>query len=223
AVLSSPKMFATLDPTIRGVELPSKRKVLLSDTVGFIRNLPHTLVSAFRATLEEVQRASLILHVSDASSRLSAEQDAQVEIVLKELEAEKKPRLRVMNKVDLLDEEVAKNLIADAQRSEVKTLYVSAVEGTGLKRLLERIDAMIEEDPVSRVHLRVPQKEGKMLALLEARARIYSRAYKDGAVELEADAPESVVRRVREFVVPEFEPIEIPGEPMSETIKRERR
>ncbi len=201
AVLSSPKMFATLDPTIRGVELPSKRKVLLSDTVGFIRSLPHTLVSAFRATLEEVQRASLILHVSDASSRLSAEQDAQVEIVLKELEAEKKPRLRVMNKVDLLDEEVSQNLIAEAQRSEAKTLYVSAVEGTGLNRLLERIDTMIEEDPVSRVHLRVPQEEGKMLALLEARSRIYSRAYKDGAVELDAGAPESVVRRVRQFVV----------------------
>ena len=201
AVLSSPKMFATLDPTIRGVELPSKRKVLLSDTVGFIRSLPHTLVSAFRATLEEVQRASLILHVSDASSRLSAEQDAQVEIVLKELEAEKKPRLRVMNKVDLLDEEVSQNLIAEAQRSEAKTLYVSAVEGTGLDRLLERIDTMIEEDPVSRVHLRVPQEEGKMLALLEARSRIYSRAYKDGAVELDAGAPESVVRRVRQFVV----------------------
>jgi len=204
-VLSSPKMFATLDPTIRGVDLPSKRKVLLSDTVGFIRSLPHTLVSAFRATLEEVQRASLILHVSDASSRLSAEQDAQVEIVLKELEAEKKPRLRVMNKVDLLDEEVTASLMADAahgdSRLEGKTLYVSAVEGTGLNRLLERIDAMIEEDPVSRVHLRVPQKEGKMLALLEARARIYSRAYKGGAVELEVEAPASVVRRVREWVV----------------------
>ena len=72
AVLSSPRMFATLDPTIRSITLPSKRKILLSDTVGFIRSLPHTLVSAFRATLEEVQRASLILHVSDASSRLSA-------------------------------------------------------------------------------------------------------------------------------------------------------
>ncbi len=134
-VLSSPKMFATLDPTIRGIDLPSKRKVLLSDTVGFIRNLPHTLVSAFRATLEEVQRASLILHVSDASSRLSAEQDAQVEIVLKELEAEKKPRLRVMNKVDLLDEEVAQSLLADAGGDGSKTVYVSAVDGTGLDRL----------------------------------------------------------------------------------------
>lgn len=202
-VLSSPKMFATLDPTIRGVELPSKRKVLLSDTVGFIRNLPHTLVSAFRATLEEVQRASLILHVSDASSRLSAEQDAQVELVLKELEAASKRRLRVMNKVDLLDEEVAAGLITDSARDNSRTLYVSAVEGTGLDRLLERIDAMIQENPVSRVYLRVPQSEGKALAMLEARARIYSREYLDGAVELEVDAPESVVRRMQEFVLPD--------------------
>ena len=200
AVLASPRMFATLDPTIRGVVLPSKRKILMSDTVGFIRNLPHTLVSAFRATLEEVQRASLILHVSDASSRLSAEQDAQVEIVLKELEAEKKPRLRVMNKIDLLDVEVAARLVAGAP-PDAKTVYVSAAEGIGLDQLLARIDAMIEEDPVSRVHLRVPQKEGKTLAMLEAKARIYSRAYKDGAVELEVEAPESVVRKVREWVV----------------------
>jgi GTP-binding protein HflX len=172
----------------------------MSDTVGFIRNLPHTLVESFRATLEEVQRASLILHVSDASSRLSAEQDAQVEIVLKELEAEKKPRLRVMNKVDLLDMEVAEGLVRGASH-DVNTVYVSAAEGTGLDRLLARIDAMIEEDPVSRVHLRVPQKEGKILAMLEAKARIYSRAYKDGAVQLEVEAPESVMRKVREWVV----------------------
>jgi GTPase len=205
-VLSSPKMFATLDPTIRAVTLPSKRKVLLSDTVGFIRNLPHTLISAFRATLEEVQRASLIVHVSDASNRLSAEQDAQVEIVLKELEAEKKPRLRVMNKVDLLDEEVAEGLTNNARGDAAQnngggTIYVSAVEGTGLDRLLARIDSMIDEDHVSHVRLRVPQTEGKALALLEAKARICSRSYKDGAVEIEVDAPESVVRKVRAFVV----------------------
>jgi GTP-binding protein HflX len=200
-VLSSSKMFATLDPTIRAVELPSKRKVLLSDTVGFIRSLPHTLVSAFRATLEEVQRASLILHVSDASNRLSAEQDAQVEIVLKELEAEKKTRLRVMNKLDLLDEEVAESLIADAARPTCKTIYVSAVDGTGLGTLLGRIDALIEEDQISRVKLQIPQREGKVLALLEARARIFYRKYTDGAVQLEVEAPESVVRRVRGWLV----------------------
>jgi 50S ribosomal subunit-associated GTPase HflX len=106
-----------------------------------------------------------------------------------------------MNKVDLLDVEVAQAMQSDALRDNATTLYVSAVEGTGLKTLLERIDDKIDEDRISRVHLRVPQKEGKALAMLEARARIYSRKYKDGAVELEAEAPASVVRRVREWVV----------------------
>jgi GTP-binding protein HflX len=196
AVLESPKMFATLDPTIRGVTLPSRRQVLLSDTVGFIRNLPHTLVSAFRATLEEVQRAALILQVSDASSPLSAEQDAQVEKVLKELETEKKPRLRVMNKIDLLPPRQR-----DSLRDEASTVHVSAAKGIGMSTLMDRIDQMLQGDALSRVHLRVPQKEGKTLAMLEARARIYSREYKDGLVELEVEAPESVVRRVREFVM----------------------
>ena len=219
AVLESPRMFATLDPTIRAVTLPSRRKVLLSDTVGFIRNLPHTLVSAFRATLEEVQRAALVLHVSDASSPLSAEQDAQVERVLKELEVGAKPRLRVMNKIDLLSPRQR-----DSLRDDAKTVHVSAAKGVGMSTLLDHIDQMLQEDAVSRIRLRVPQKEGKTLALLEARARIYSRAYKDGLVELEAEAPESVVRRVREWVVDEeFRPIRTSGEPLSETIKRERR
>jgi GTPase len=197
AVLESPKMFATLDPTIRAVTLPSKRKALLSDTVGFIRNLPHTLVTAFRATLEEVQRAALLLHISDASNPLSAEQDAQVERVLKELEVEGKPRLRVMNKIDLLPPKQRESL-----RDDANTIHVSAVKGIGTGTLLERIDRMLSEDAISRIRLRVPQKEGKTLAMLEARARIYARSYKDGVVELEAEAPESVVRRVREWMLP---------------------
>ena len=196
AVLESPRMFATLDPTIRSVSLPSRRQALLSDTVGFIRNLPHTLVSAFRATLEEVQRAALVLQVSDASSPLSVEQDAQVDKVLKELEADGKPRLRVMNKIDLLLPKQRESLRDDASR-----VHVSAAKGIGMSTLLDRIDEMLSEDPLSRIRLRVPQKEGKLLALLEARSRIYSRQYKGGLVELEVEAPESVVRKVREWVV----------------------
>jgi len=195
-VLASAKMFATLDPTIRPIELPSRRKVLLSDTVGFIRSLPHTLVSAFRATLEEVERAALVLEVSDASSPLTAEQGAQVELVLKELEAEKKPRLHVLNKIDLLEPKQR-----DSLREDARTVHVSAARGIGIATLLERIDQVLEEDPISRVRLSVPQKEGKVLAILAARSRIYSRAYKDGVVEMEAEAPESVLRRVRQFVV----------------------
>jgi GTPase len=195
-VVASSRMFATLDPTLRSVELPSRRKVLLSDTVGFIRNLPHTLVSAFRATLEEVQRASLVLQVSDASNPLSPEQDAQVELVLKELEADQKPRIRVMNKIDLLP-----GSTRDALKDDDKSVHVSAAKGIGLGTLLDRIDAVLQEDPLSKVHLRLPQKEGKMLAMLEARSRIFSREYKDGLVELEAEAPESLVRRMKAWVV----------------------
>jgi GTPase len=195
-VLESPRMFATLDPTLRSVGLPSKRKVLLSDTVGFIRNLPHTLVTSFRATLEEVKRAALIVRVSDASSPLSAEQDAQVDKVLKELDAGEKPTLRVKNKIDLLPPKQR-----DSLRDDAETVHVSAAKGIGLSTLLDRIDQVLAEDPLGRVRLRIPQREGRALAMLEARTRIYSRHYKDGLVELEAEVPESVARKVREWVV----------------------
>jgi GTP-binding protein HflX len=194
-VLESPRMFATLDPTLRSVTLPSKRKILLSDTVGFIRNLPHALVSSFRATLEEVQRAALILHVSDASSPLSGEQDAQVDRVLTELQAGQKA-LHVKNKIDLLPTKQR-----DSLRDDALTVHVSAAKGIGLTTLLDRIDHMLSEDALSRVRLRVPQKEGKALAMLEARSRIYSRKYKDGAVELEAEVPESLARKLKQWVL----------------------
>jgi GTP-binding protein HflX len=195
-VLESPRLFATLDPTIRAVQLPSRRKVLLSDTVGFIRNLPHTLVTSFRATLEEVQRASLLLEVSDVTSPIAAEQNAQVEKVLRELEAQSKPRLRVLNKIDLLPAARRDGLQDDAQ-----TVHVSAVKGSGISSLLERIDAALQEDPLSRVKLRIPQREGKALSLLEGGGRVFSREYRDGFVDLDAQVPESVLRKVRPFVL----------------------
>src|ERR1051325_9010772 len=132
-VLASAKMFATLDPTIRSVTLPSRRKVLLSDTVGFIRQLPHALVSAFRATLEEVQRASLVLHVSDVTSSTVREQDEQVEQVLHELDAHNAPRLHIMNKIDLLPETERVKL-----RNSPDAIYVSARTGEGLEALMAR-------------------------------------------------------------------------------------
>ena len=156
-VLESSRMFATLDPTLRQLKLPSKREVLLSDTVGFIRNLPHTLVSAFRATLEEVQRASLLIEVSDATSPAALEQEAQVEEVLRELEANSKPRLHVMNKIDLLDEIQRESLI-----DTDSVIHVSAQKGEGLDRLLTRIDfgfarvgeQMDEIDGIEDIYLR---------------------------------------------------------------------
>src|SRR6201987_2748352 len=104
-VLTLSKMFATLDPTIRAVRLPSHRRVLLSDTVGFLRDLPPDLIAAFRATLEEVQEAALILHVTDISNPRHAEQDAEVLKVLTDLGVQDRPRLHVLNKIDQLSEE----------------------------------------------------------------------------------------------------------------------
>lgn len=193
-VLASAKMFATLDPTIRSITLPSRRKALLSDTVGFIRHLPHALVSAFRATLEEVQRASLILHVSDVTSSTVREQDEQVEQVLHELDAHNTPRLHIMNKIDLASESERAKL-----RNSPDAIYVSARTGEGLEALMARIDEDVQVDPVTRVRLRIPQSEGKALALIEACARILSREYRNQVVDLEADVSESLLREVRRF------------------------
>ena len=195
-VLESSKMFATLDPTLRGVMLPSKKKVLLSDTVGFIRNLPHALVSSFRATLEEVQRAALILHVSDASAPgyVAAEQQAQVEKVLKELDVQGKPVLRVLNKIDLLPRDQRVNL-----PSQDGTIHVSALKGMGLSALLEEIDSVLTDDPIVIVQLRVPQSEGKVLAQVDASARVLSRVFRGENVYLKVQGPESFLRSLRQF------------------------
>jgi GTP-binding protein HflX len=194
-VLESSRMFATLDPTLRHVKLPSKREILVSDTVGFIRHLPHTLVSAFRATLEEVQRATLLLHVADATSPTADEQQAQVEEVLRELEVQDKPRLYVMNKMDLLPE-----LQRDSMVDSGNVVHVSAAKGTGIDRLLQRIDELMEQDPVRTVRLQVPQSEGKALATLDAKAVVLSRTYREGYVDLEVQAPASVLRKVKAFL-----------------------
>lgn len=193
-VLESSQMFATLDPTLRGLTLPSRRKILLSDTVGFIRNLPHTLVTSFRATLEEVQRAELLLHVADAADPSAEEQAAQVEKVLAELEVLNKPRLIVRNKMDLVP--AAERAMKRNSGAEV---MVSAVTGEGLDALLAKMDEMLTADPVVRVKLRVPQSEGKVLAQIEAEARILKRSYRAGNAHLEVEAAESAVRRWRGF------------------------
>ena len=195
-VLSSSKMFATLDPTIRGITLPSKRKVLLSDTVGFIRNLPTTLVTAFRATLEEVQRAALLLHVSDVTSSTAQEQQQQVERVLKELGVQGTPQIRVMNKIDLLPEMQRKALAGTEQ-----VVYISAARNIGLEQLLEAIDARLHVDALRHLRIRVPQSEGKLLAQIEARANVAKRVYRDSAVQMEVDAPESLARVLDAYAV----------------------
>ena len=202
-VFESAQMFATLDPKLRAIELPSRRRVLLSDTVGFIRNLPHSLVTSFRATLEEVEQAEVLLHIRDAASSYGEEQKAQVEKVLGELDALSKPRIEVLNKVDLLDalqrEGIASRPCANAlQGPEV---LVSARTGEGTEALLEAIDQVLYSDPVIEARLDIPQKEGAALAAIEAGMVIRDRTYEGNLVHLTVAGPASLVGRFRGYRV----------------------
>jgi GTP-binding protein HflX len=193
-VLASQRMFATLDPKLRQLELPSRRRVLLSDTVGFIRNLPHTLVTSFRATLEEVERAELLLHVQDSSSPVREEQRQQVEQVLGELEASAKPVLQVFNKVDLLGPDERAALPSGA-------VAVSGLTGEGIEVLLQAIDAALTADPLVDASLRIPQSEGAVLAALENGAVLNNRRFEGNLVYLDARGPTSLIQRYKRFSV----------------------
>lgn len=191
-VYTSRQMFATLDPTVRAVRLPSKRKVLLSDTVGFIRDLPPDLVVAFRATLEEVQESAVIIHISDISSPQHEEQDAEVEKVLRDLGVSDRPRLHVFNKIDLLPPDHVEML-----HNHNGNVFVSAQQGTGLDALLERIDQVLPVDRTVQLSLRVPLADGRTLALLRAGGRVISSEVRDSHLWVEAEVPESLARKIR--------------------------
>jgi GTP-binding protein HflX len=193
-VLESARMFATLDPKLRQLQLPSRRKILLSDTVGFIRNLPHTLISSFRATLEEVERAEILLHVQDAASPMREEQKAQVEKVLAELAVSTKPVIHVLNKVDLISPQELAQLASDRE-----AIPVSSLQHTGLEQLLIAIDAVLVVDPLVESSFRVPQSEGFILASLEGGAIIDQKRYQGNLVFLRARGPASLLDRYRRF------------------------
>jgi len=200
-VLASARMFATLDPKLRAVELPSRRRVLLSDTVGFIRNLPHTLVTSFRATLEEVVQAEVLIHVRDASSGYGEEQKTQVERVLGELESLAKPRIEVLNKIDLLPEVEREALLSrtNASPKDRGAVALSARSGEGIAALLEAIDEALHIDPLVEAELLVPQSEGAVLSMIEAGTIIHAREYESNAVRLKISGPASLIGRLRRF------------------------
>lgn len=193
-VLESSRMFATLDPKLRQLQLPSRRKILLSDTVGFIRNLPHTLVTSFRATLEEVERAEILLHVQDASSPTRDEQKSQVEKVLTELAVSTKPVIQVLNKIDLVPTDERAHLFIDRD-----AVPVSSLEHTGLDQLLLAIDAALVVDPLVETSFRLPQSEGAILASLEGGAIIDEKRFEGNLVFLRARGPASLLDRYRRF------------------------
>src|SRR5258708_30640953 len=198
--LVSPRMFATLDPTIRALRLPSNRRVLVSDTVGFIRDLPKGLLTAFRATLEEVQEAALILHVSDVSNPHHAELDDPVDKILKDLGVSDRPKLHVFNKVDRLTPQERAPLLhpyAAGAGSSGGPVLVSALTGEGIDELLRRMDAAMPTDPVVTLSIRLPLAEGRTLAMIHALGRVLHSEIDDSHMRLDAEVPASIVKRLR--------------------------
>jgi GTP-binding protein HflX len=205
-VLADARMFATLDPTVRHLMLPSRRKVLASDTVGFIRNLPTTLVKAFRATLEEVVEAALLLHVVDASSPTAPQHTAHVLEVLSDIGADQTRQILVLNKMDQIESSTDPESLTQRILGEVKTkarteaITVSARTGAGFPELLSAIDQALPLDPISLERFRVPAGDGSLIHLLHERARVLSSQYDGEVLEVEAEVPESVKRRLATYL-----------------------
>ena len=199
-VLVSSRMFATLDPTIRAIRLPSNRRVLVSDTVGFIRDLPKGLLTAFRATLEEVQEAALILHVSDVSNPHHAELDEEVDKILNDLGVADRPRLHVFNKVDRLTQEQRAPLLRSYAKGDGTNggpVLVSGLTGEGIDELLRRMDEALPVDPVVTLSLRLPLAEGRTLALVHALGRVLHSEVEDSHMLLDAQVPVSIARKLK--------------------------
>lgn len=204
-VLADAKMFATLDPTVRHVTLPSHRKALMSDTVGFIRNLPITLVKAFRATLEEVVEAELLLHVVDASSPEAALQTAQVLATLNEIGAASTPQILVLNKIDKIEGDpdtasIARRILSDPDHQPAGAVAISARTGEGFGALLEKIDETLSVDPVSKCVFHFPIAEGAPLHLLHEHGRVTATRYTGDECEVEALTPASIKRRLQKYL-----------------------
>ena len=185
-VLAEDKLFAMLDPTTRRIKLPTNQNALLSDTVGFIRKLPHQLVESFKATLEEVVEADLLLHVVDVSSESAADQIASVNEVLKEIAAADKPTLMVFNKIDQLPE---RNGNLHWLTEYPHAVSVSAKTGEGLDELQAELGIMLR--PIRPcLELQVPASDGATLARIRALGQVDEERYEGDTVHLKARIPE---------------------------------
>lgn len=193
------RLFATLDPTTRRVDLDDGTSILLSDTVGFIRNLPHHLVAAFRATLEEVIDADFLIHVVDASHHFVEEQTVAVSEVLADLGVQNKPMITVFNKSDLVqDQYELRKLVVQTEDS----CYMSALTGEGRPQL-EALIRKAASRLMKRIHAQVPHNRGDLVSLCHERGHVISLDYASEGVELVVELPPDLAARLAPFAVAE--------------------
>ena len=196
-VLAKDILFATLDPTTRRLRLPTNQNILLTDTVGFIRKLPHGLVEAFKATLEEVVQADLLLHVVDVSHPLADEQIAAVNTVLHEIGAGDKPVLMVLNKVDRLETAAA---LGRLQERYPHAVAISATTGQGVAELLAEISSQIRPER-ELLELRIPHEEAAVIARLHQVGQVLQRRYLAKAAKFKARIPPQHHAEFAAFIV----------------------
>jgi len=189
------QLFVTLDPAARLVERAARRPFILTDTVGFIRKLPHELVAAFRATLEELTEADVLVHVIDASHPALEEHMAAVDALLRELEVADRPTVLALNKIDRLDEAAAGAVLAGRRDA----VALSATTGDGLETLLDAIEKVLPA--AGAVTLRIPHGDGAALALCYERGRVLSRTDEAGHVTLEVELPAAAQAAVAAYRV----------------------
>lgn len=190
-VLVEDQLFATLDPTVRRLKLPSGREVLLADTVGFIRKLPHALVESFKATFEEIAGADLLIHVIDISHPNKKEQIEQVEKVLQEIDLAGKPIVKIYNKADL---------IGFQSPSNEKGLMISAEKKINLEALLNLLDYELARE-FKKVKVLIPHAEGSLISFLHRYARILSKNYEEEGVFLEVEVYEKYLPVLKKFKI----------------------
>ena len=193
-VLVEDKLFATLDPTVRRLDLPGGERALLVDTVGFIHRLPHQLVEAFKSTLEEVRRADLLIHVVDATNPEAARQIAIVEGVLAEIGASATPTILAWNKVDRTAEPPPRDVAARTDLVAVSAL--SAATGRGIPELLAAIERWLERERV-RLEISIPAHRGDLMALVRRAAKIVSEHYDDGTARVTVLATRKLAGQLR--------------------------
>ncbi|MHB8512944.1 MAG: GTPase HflX [Actinomycetota bacterium] len=194
-VLVEDKLFSTLDPTTRRFDLPDGRSCVLSDTVGFVRKLPHLLVDAFKSTLEEAIRADLILHIVDGSSANPEGQQSAVLEVLQEIGAAEVPQLLVVNKTD----EISQIALARLKRIWTDAVFVSAARGTGMDQLLDRVAQLLPR-PDTEVDLLIPYDRGDVTAALHEAAAVLSEEFIDSGTKIHARLRPDQLARVDQYV-----------------------
>jgi len=189
------QLFATLDPLLRRIALPNKLEVILADTVGFLRKLPHEIVAAFRATLEEVREADLLLHVIDINSSNWRDQVCAVEEVLQKLDVPNTPMINIYNKVDLGHDDGSNH----PSESQTGPIYLSARTGGGVNHLIQRITRELDSFYVQ-VELKIPYRQAVLLSQIHEHGRILSRTYEDDGIRIAAEVTRSAVRSWRKYL-----------------------